>query len=494
MIKSKQRLGIPIRLTMITTVIVSLSFIALGSIAFSFLNRQITERTEAEITLVRKSFVHPLWFLDYRTIMLMTDDFLHNKGGLIKAIQVTTSDGELVVEKNNLEANSDLPFEQIAKMEHFEIISENIVFQNRDIGTVRVIVSKAPLRESLSKLFFSVLVGTLLAIGLFSSVLFLLIRHYISTPLNDLVSMANAFKNGSYDLRRQNWKLEFGVIEDAFLEGANAIRSRDEYLRNQNEALEMTIEERTKKIDAQRALLTEKSRLATLGEFSANIAHEINNPLFVITSSATLIESKLQRSGHHEEVAKDITKIQNMVHRISRIIKGLRTFARDASEEVKAEFQLAKMFEDIKDLCQARLTNSGINLTIDIQSPNMTLFAREIQISQVLINLINNAAEAIKDLPQKWIHISAQQVNQTIQISVTDSGFGIPPEIRTKMTQPFFTTKEKGVGTGLGLSIATGIISAHDGELLYDDSSVHTRFVISLPALKEEKAALQQPS
>lgn len=482
----KQRFGIPVRLTVITTFIVSLCFAALGSAAFSIFNRQITERTESEIMLVRKSFVHPLWFLDYKTIILMTDDFLKNKSSLIKAIQVTTSDNELVVEKHNLDQKENLAFDDIRKLSQFETISETIVFQGREIGRVSVIVSKEPLRASLQNLLKQILLITVVAIFCVSLVLFLLIRHYISNPLNELVSLAHAFKNGNYNLKRKGWKLEFGVLEDAFLEGANAIRSRDEYLRKQNEQLEIIIDERTQKIDAQRALLAEKSRLAALGEFSANIAHEINNPLFVITSSATLIDAKLAKIGHQQEVAKDITKIQNMVTRISKIIKGLRTFARDASDEKKAEFSLEKMMEDVKDLCQARLTNSGISLMIELDSPSMTLYAREIQISQVLINLINNSAEAIKDRTEKWIRIGAKYMGPHLILSVTDSGYGIPQEIRTKMTQPFFTTKEKGIGTGLGLSIATGIISAHDGDLTYDDSSVHTRFVISIPYQNSE--------
>lgn len=490
--KINQHFGIPVRLTLITTLIVSACFVALGMLSFDFLNKQIIGRTESEIMLVRKSFIQPLWFLDYKTIVVMTDDFLKNKGLLIKGIRVTTSDNDLVVEKTNLDSESTFHFDQISKMSNFETISERIIFQGRDIGTVSVVISKEPLKESLALLLRQVFLTTLLAIGSFALVLYLLIRHYIGKPLTELVSMAYAFRKGTYSLKRQNWRHEFGVIEEAFLDGANAIRSRDEFLRKQNEQLEITIEERTQKIDAQRALLTEKSRLAALGEFSANIAHEINNPLFVITSSATLIEAKLTKNGQQEEVLKDILKIQNMVSRISKIIKGLRTFARDASDEKKSDFQLEKMIEDIKDLCHARLTNSGISFLVELSSPNMTLYAREIQISQVLINLINNSAEAIKDRNDKWIKLTAKYTGSLLEMSVSDSGYGIPQEVRTKMAQPFFTTKEKGIGTGLGLSIATGIISSHGGELFYDDTSVNTRFVITIPYLNTEAKTISQ--
>jgi C4-dicarboxylate-specific signal transduction histidine kinase len=101
-------------------------------------------------------------------------------------------------------------------------------------------------------------------------------------------------------------------------------------------------------------------------------------------------------------------------------------------------------------------------------------------VTQVLMNLINNAADAVYDLTEKWIRLSWQQAEDTLVIRVMDSGRGIPPEILVKMMQPFFTTKELGKGTGLGLSISKAIVENHGGQLLYEEHSGHTSFKVEL--------------
>ena len=101
----------------------------------------------------------------------------------------------------------------------------------------------------------------------------------------------------------------------------------------------------------------------------------------------------------------------------------------------------------------------------------------------MLLNILNNSFDAIQSLPTKWIRIDVFSADDRLQLSVTDSGQGIPREVSDRMHEPFFTTKDVGKGTGLGLSISKGIIEDHDGSLTYDRKSPHTRFVIELPAV-----------
>jgi len=175
-----------------------------------------------------------------------------------------------------------------------------------------------------------------------------------------------------------------------------------------------------------------------------------------------------------------------MVYRISKIVAGLRAFSRDGSQELPSEFKVMKFFSDISDLCHSNLSHKQVKIEFLIDDPQTKLFAREVQLSQVLINMINNSSDAIKDLDQKWIRVECIQRNDKITIAVTDSGPGIPPEIQKKMLQPFFTTKEVGKGTGLGLSISIGIVEAHGGTLTYCQSSPNTRFEITLNARAPE--------
>jgi len=106
---------------------------------------------------------------------------------------------------------------------------------------------------------------------------------------------------------------------------------------------------------------------------------------------------------------------------------------------------------------------------------------REVEISQVVLNLLSNASDAIETLSDKWIKLSVFSRQDFVEIHITDSGDGIRPEIRKKIFQPFFTTKAIGRGTGMGLSISSGIIQKHRGELQIDSQNPNTCFIIRLP-------------
>jgi C4-dicarboxylate-specific signal transduction histidine kinase len=110
---------------------------------------------------------------------------------------------------------------------------------------------------------------------------------------------------------------------------------------------------------------------------------------------------------------------------------------------------------------------------------------RPTQLSQVLLNLLSNAFDAVSALSEKWVRLTVTQEEQKLIIKVIDSGNGIPSDIAEKIMQPFFTTKVIGKGTGLGLSISRGIIESHEGALFYDPSEKNTTFVIELPIHKE---------
>lgn len=131
--------------------------------------------------------------------------------------------------------------------------------------------------------------------------------------------------------------------------------------------------------------------------------------------------------------------------------------------------------------CSARISAHGIDMRIESIDESLTLDCRETQISQVLLNLLSNASDAIEKLEKKWIRIGAQERGDWIELSITDSGNGISEKIREKIFQPFYTTKEVGKGTGMGLSISSGIIRSHQGELTIDPVCPNTRFIVRLP-------------
>lgn len=235
---------------------------------------------------------------------------------------------------------------------------------------------------------------------------------------------------------------------------------------------------------AQELRILQSSRMASLGEMASAIAHEINNPLAIISGQVDLLRSYAAKG----EVPKDklmtaIERVDKMALRVAVIIRGLRTFSRDGSGDPLETVPLGTLIEDTVALCQARFLNHGVNLAVSIDKDSRTadLECRPTQISQVLVNLLNNAFDAAKDRPERWVNLDAEAFGDFVQIRVTDSGAGIPPEIQDKVMQPFFTTKSIGEGTGLGLSISLGIVSSHDGKLSIDKACPNTRFVILLP-------------
>jgi signal transduction histidine kinase len=257
-----------------------------------------------------------------------------------------------------------------------------------------------------------------------------------------------------------------------------------------NETLESKVQERTKELLQARENLVSSAKMSALGEMTGSIAHEINNPLAVIKLVSSQIEELVSESsaegaddGH---IPKDMIKemaatIDKTVDRISKIINGLRSFVRDGSKDLPRRVNARNLVIETVGLCVERFRNHKIPLSYDDIPENLEMEVREIEMSQVILNLLNNAHDAIFDSKEKWVQVSARETESSIEIRVTDSGKGIPHEIQAKLFQPFFTTKEAGKGTGIGLSISTGIVRDHQGELAIDSTASNTCFVIRLP-------------
>lgn len=233
-----------------------------------------------------------------------------------------------------------------------------------------------------------------------------------------------------------------------------------------------------REIRQQQQRLVEASRLSSLGEMAAGIAHEVNNPLAIILGAASMLENRLESSRFEPEYAKKkLELIQKTAKRIAKIIHGLRTYAREGSQDNFEWVSLNGIVENTLELCRERFYQHDIHLRLSIQ-PHIEILAREVQISQVLINLLNNAYDAVKNYSEKWISLEVKIKNNRLGLTICDSGKGIPANLREKIMQPFFTTKEVGQGTGLGLSISSSLIREHGGLLYLDPQNANTCFRI----------------
>ncbi len=139
------------------------------------------------------------------------------------------------------------------------------------------------------------------------------------------------------------------------------------------------------------------------------------------------------------------------------------------------------ILEDAFNLCHHRFQNHGVILKKPQIENSLVVDCRSHEIVQVIVNLLNNAFDAISGLKEKWIQVEVRDRQDSVEISVTDSGKGISRDVQKKMFNPFFSTKSVQYGTGLGLSISQGILRQNGGSLDYDSQSPHTRFLLTIP-------------
>lgn len=226
------------------------------------------------------------------------------------------------------------------------------------------------------------------------------------------------------------------------------------------------------------------SNMASLGEMAGGIAHEINNPLMIISGSSSVIERLiLKEQVDKEKIIKHLHKIQETSQRASKIIKGLKTLARDGMADPKETVTLKEVIDDVFSIIKTKLNHKEVTLHFDAENKNLdrSLMLYRVQFSQVLLNLISNSFDALMELDERWIKIEVTEDGNGLKLAFIDSGPGIPPEVEAKIFTPFFTTKPVGKGTGLGLPLSYAIVDKCGGKFYYDRSKGNTCFVIELP-------------
>lgn len=238
------------------------------------------------------------------------------------------------------------------------------------------------------------------------------------------------------------------------------------------------------RLEEQRAKAFSSAKFAALGEMVGGIGHEINNPMMAIGLNIDRIKLQLLKPEINRAKALDhVELIKRVIGRVTRIIEAMRNFSRD---DEKASFETASaktIVEETLTFCAEKFKKHEVELDVQLPKDEIWLDCRSVQVSQVLLNLLNNSFDAVEGSQEKkvWLELSRDELNRTVMIAVTDSGAGIKAENQEKVFLPFFTTKPVGRGTGLGLSLSRKIARDHGGDLSLDTGSARTRFVIELP-------------
>ncbi|MEK6628887.1 MAG: ATP-binding protein [Bdellovibrionota bacterium] len=237
------------------------------------------------------------------------------------------------------------------------------------------------------------------------------------------------------------------------------------------------------------AKLVEASKMASLGRMAGALAHEISNPISVIKLQMSLLIRKAKGNPlTFDEIKQAETKISGVLDRIEQITHGLRIVARDQRFSKRTTRSMESILSETLPLCQERIKQLGISFEFLKQQNEHLIHVNSAEISQVVINLLNNAIDAVETLSEKKITIQLSSESNTAFVTVTDSG-ELDSLIADKIMEPFYTTKAVGKGTGLGLTISQSIIENHNGRLFLNRESQKTQFVVQLPLVKIQEGA-----
>lgn len=237
---------------------------------------------------------------------------------------------------------------------------------------------------------------------------------------------------------------------------------------------------------AQQESIIYRYKMRALNEMASGMAHEINNPLMIISGYAEVIGRLLNREPPNITRIRDIAKrIISNVERIAFIVNSLRSFARVDTRLEMEKVSLQETLRQALALYETRIKDSGIQLKLEMKGGPFMVFGHSSQLIQVISTLFDNSIKALQHAPEKILEVHLITVTQdekyTVILIVQDSGPGIPMEVQSKIFQPFFTTRPVGEGAGLSLSRAQGIIQSFNGQLYFDSQAHGTRFIIELP-------------
>jgi two-component system NtrC family sensor kinase len=318
----------------------------------------------------------------------------------------------------------------------------------------------------------------------------LLVQRTVHRPLNDLRNGAERLAGGDLEqpipVRSQD---ELGQLADAFNAMMLALRGSRAELREWGRTLEQKVEQATRELHRAQREAARGEKLASVGLLAAGIAHELNNPLTGVLTFASLVRKQLADDSPE---AQDLDLVIQETRRCAAIIRRLLDFAREKAPEKKYA-DLNGLINRTVQLFEQPAQAADIEIRMDLDAALPAAWIDESLVEQVIMNMLVNARHAIESGGGEGrIRVRTRRLErarpdgaepaQVAEITIADSGCGIPEENLPKIFDPFFTTKGVGKGTGLGLSVSHGTIEAHGGWIEVDSTvGVGTEFRVYLP-------------
>jgi signal transduction histidine kinase len=370
----------------------------------------------------------------------------------------------------------------------YEILYTPLIIRDAEAGYIGVVSSSEYIATTLTtnrntfSAVFTLGTGAVILLG------YLLAQH-IARPILQLRSMSQAVAGGDLD-RSSGFERtdEIGELANAFDIMTLRLRERtEEAARLYEEAVQRAKElaEMNARLQATQAQLVQSEKLASVGQLTAGIVHDVKNPLAVIKG---LAEELAEESSTDEFTVNGLETIRDSASKANTIVTDLLKFARQSTPEMQTR-DMRSTLESVFRLTEYLIRKGNVTLVPDLPLTAVMAMYDAQQIEQVLINLVTNAVQAMPE--GGTLDVSLKEMEDNLVITMRDSGEGIPEENIGRIFDPFFTTKPEGEGTGLGLSVSYGIISRHRGYIKVESEvGIGTTFIISLP-VKADK--LEEP-
>ncbi len=408
-------------------------------------------------------------------------------GNIVLTTLPESDEGYGVLELDEDELTTTLETSLNREFEMFErdytALYTPLVVRNEDVGILAValpsdfIVSTlATSRNNFSGIFT---LGTVAVIALG----YILAQH-IALPILRLRKMTTAVASG--DLEQESGvdrSDEIGDLAKAFDTMTLSLRDRtEEAARLYAEAIQrnMDLADANARLQSTQAQLIQSEKLASVGQLTAGIVHDVKNPLAVIKGLAEELTEEMDPDGFARE---GLETIRDSASKANTIVSDLLKFARQSTPDMQHR-DMRETIRSVIRLTEYLARKGNVEVTTEMPETHVLVTYDAQQIEQVLINMTTNAVQSMPE--GGMLEFKLQEFEESVEINISDSGSGIPKENLDRIFDPFFTTKPEGEGTGLGLSVSYGIVARHGGQIDVDSNMGEgTTFTIILPLLPQ---------
>ena len=357
------------------------------------------------------------------------------------------------------------------------------------LGLLDVRLSLHSVDSELATMKLRVLIRVLVEIGLISLFIVLFTRYFVARPLLELVGSAQAISQMNLDRPVQvtDGSDEISHLARAFEVMRESLKSAHGEITRFTQTLEDKVEERSRQLQAAQQKLQHNDRLASLGTLAASVAHEINNPIAGVLNLSMLMQRILKDdgipTGRVPEFRRYLAQVTHETSRVGHIVSDLLSFSRRGKPQRSAA-DLNRLVKTTVSLVDHKLKLANIQLDLQLAENLPSVHCDGGQIQQVVLNLVLNASESMQSHGSGTVTVKTWpgEDGNSVKLSVSDTGEGIPADILPRIFDPFFTTKPDGKGVGLGLAVSYGIVQAHGGDIeAKSQVGVGTVFTMTLP-------------